>query len=233
MAYLDDLSLKRSTQAQKQTEADNLGAMLVELKKMQMASLMGQSKPSVVLTDQTDLGDKIKELTANLTAAVKSTDTTSLNKDQLASLHILHTGLEQLTKAVNNTTTGNRSNNSDLIKAIQRIDLKPIVNLPAPMVNVEAKDIDFSPLQDTIREYFTPPETKLDLNNYRAQDIKDSGDMQYVGFVNPKGNWYIIENDIKKNSMRYLFGSGDYTKHFKKASSYAYKLLNEAIDATT
>jgi hypothetical protein len=110
---------------------------------------------------------------------------------------------------------------SDVIAAIQTIEL------PAAVV-------DFTPLQNTIKEHFPVPEAedkRLDLSCYRAQDIIEDENKQYVGFLNTDGDWYIIENDIKGNSMRYVFGTKNYAKAFKKAATYQYKLLNEAIDA--
>jgi hypothetical protein len=116
---------------------------------------------------------------------------------------------------------------SELLAAISKLELSPAITVQAP-------EVDLVPLQDTIKEYFKPPETeqKLDLACYRAQDIKEDGDIQYVGFLNPDGNWYIIENDIKGNKMRYVFGSKGYAKAFSKAASYKYELLDKAIHAT-
>jgi hypothetical protein len=133
--------------------------------------------------------------------------------------------------------------NQELIQAVKAIDTSPIVtveapvvDIPAPIVHVEAQKapivtnkVDLSPLQATLQELLAPKEVKIDLSRYRAQDIKESGDKQYVGFVNPEGDWYIIENDMTKNRLRYLFGSSGYAKHFKNASSYVYKLLDKAV----
>ena len=122
---------------------------------------------------------------------------------------------------------------------IQALD-KPDKDIPAPIVNVEPaqvtvqeRPIDFTPVIKAI-DAMKPGESSEDiqLQEYRASDIKDSGGMQYIGFVHPSGRWYIIENDVKKNKMRYLFGQRAYATHFKNAASYEYKVMNEAVNAT-
>lgn len=113
----------------------------------------------------------------------------------------------------------------------------PVVTVEAPQVTVQERKIDFSPVIKAI-ESLKQAETKedddtIDLDDYKASDIKDSGkNLQYIGFIHPSGAWYIIENNIKDNSMRYLFGTADYTKHFENAAGYQYSLLDEAMNAT-
>jgi hypothetical protein len=112
--------------------------------------------------------------------------------------------------------------------------MKPVVNVPTPKVTVQAPKTDLTPLIDILKQQNTEDESeeKLDLDDYRAQDIDNTNpDMQYVGFVNPAGNWYIIENDVKGNRMRYVFGTLNYSEAFAQASMYTYSLLNEAINA--
>lgn len=113
----------------------------------------------------------------------------------------------------------------------------PVVTVEAPQVTVQERKIDFSPVIKAI-ESLKQAETKedddtIDLDDYKASDIKDSGkNLQYIGFIHPSGAWYIIENNIKDDTMRYLFGTTDYTSHFQSAASYEYKVLNEAVNAT-
>src|SRR4051812_36836469 len=71
-------------------------AMINALKDNELASLLGGNKPSVVLTDQTDLGDKVKELTSKAVAAIEKLDISGLNKQQLAVLHELSTGITKV-----------------------------------------------------------------------------------------------------------------------------------------
>lgn len=101
-----------------------------------------------------------------------------------------------------------------------------IPKIASPKVFVP--DIDTSGIERAIREGMEREEP-LQLENYKAHDIKTTGGKQYIGFVNPTGNWYIIENVIQENKLRYLFGSEDYSKVFENASTYEYKILSEAI----
>ena len=237
--YRDTVALKRQQAAQTAKEQSELGAMLAELKKMQMASLMGsQGKSTVILTDQTDLGDKIHELTERLTTAVKDTDTTTTSKEQVAALKEVLGGVKALKQAIDITRSAANSDSSEIIAALKALKLSTVVNVPdqkAPTVTVRERAIDFGPVIAAIRETRTDDEvsaTSADLDCYRAQDITDSGNTQYIGFVNPSGDWYIIENDITGNKMRYVFGSGNYAQAFSQAPQWDYKLLNEAYSAT-
>lgn len=235
--YQETINQKRQVASQTAKEQQDLGAMLAELKKMQLASLMGsQGKSTVILTDQTDLGDKLKAMVDSFSATVAKLDSSDMDKQELDSLKALQTGLQELKQAVINA----KGDNSDVVAAIKALKLDvaaPIVNVPQAKVTVQSAPVDLKPLQATLEQYFTHEDVEteddtIDLDCYRAQDIIENGDMQYVGFLNPQGDWYIIENDIKGNSMRYVFGTGGYAKAFKKAAQYQYKLLNEAINAS-
>lgn len=227
MPYQETLSEKRTQAAQATKQQQEFMTMIRSLQQVAAAALAGSSKPSVVLTDQTDLGDKMKDMVEKFTEAVKATDQSKLSSEQLASLKELKSGIDSLKATIANKKT----DNNDVVAAIKALKL----NVAAPIVNVPAQaPTDFTPLQDTIREYFRAPEVeeeKIDLECYRAQDIKESGDVQYVGFVNPEGHWYIIENKMSENQMRYVFGNAGYATAFTKAAQYEYMLLNEAINA--
>lgn len=94
---------------------------------------------------------------------------------------------------------------------------------------IDLPEADFSPIKEAIESLKL--EKGISLEDYRAHDILNSGDKQYIGFQNPAGNWYIMENDTKNNKLRYVFGRGGYSQAFKKAGSYEYELLSEAINA--
>ena len=94
---------------------------------------------------------------------------------------------------------------------------------------MEPPKIDLKPLTDTLESHFK--DDTIDLNNYRAQDIKDDGDTQYIGFTNVKGEWYIVENKTRKNQLRYKFGKSGYAKAWREAETYTYTLLYEAASA--
>jgi hypothetical protein len=117
---------------------------------------------------------------------------------------------------------------------IPEISLPKIPDIYIPEITIPkitVPNIDTTGIETVLREMQHHTPEGIDLDDYMAQDLKKIGGNQYVGFLNPDGAWYIIENDIKGESLRYLFGTKDYYKHFKKANEYVYKLLNEAVNA--
>ena len=109
---------------------------------------------------------------------------------------------------------------------LSNLNVNPVVNVPKAEVTVQEREINFDPLLERL----STPETSDDdpLIDYKAQDISnDDPNTQYVGFVNSKGNWYIIENT--DSSLRYKFGNKGYLAAFKNAPKHNYKLYSEAI----
>lgn len=216
----------------KTTDIDSL---IKQVKEVQLAAMLGASKPSVVLTDQTDLGERITALGQKIADTVSKLDTSKADTQQLAAIKELKTAFDSFTKTLASNNKSDTTADKALLTAIKAINVSPIVNVPQPKVTVEAQKIDFSPFIDALNNrdnIESSPDESLDLSCYRAQDIDNTNpDMQYIGFVNPEGNWYIIENNIKGNSFRYVFGSNGYQKAFSKAASYEYSLLNEAVNA--
>jgi hypothetical protein len=199
--YLETVQLKRLANGDERRQTELLAA----LEAVKQAVETGSAQ-TVIKSDNT----AILSALAKLEAAFKSVSYPDVSPE-----------LQAIKSAIENVEH-ETVDLSAVVDAIKAIELTP---------NVE---VDFGPLQDTIKEHFPAPETedkRLDLSCYRAQDITEDENKQYVGFLNTQGDWYIVENDIKGNSMRYVFGTGSYAKAFKKAASYQYKLLNEAVDA--
>lgn len=118
-----------------------------------------------------------------------------------------------------------------MARAIQGIEIKPVVNVPQAKVEVKEREIDFTPLIKKINKADNPQKTLLTLADYKAQDInEDDPNIQYIGFVNPRGGWYIIENNTLDNSLRYKFGKDKYPKAWRKPAEHKFKLLNEALN---
>jgi len=70
---------------------------------------------------------------------------------------------------------------------------------------------------------------KPELSDYVASDINNADqNTQYIGFVHPEGYWYIVENIISDNKLRFVFGESGYSEAFAKAGTFKYKLVNEA-----
>lgn len=201
MSYLDTIRERKDKATAKKDAQDGVNAIVNQLKTPQ--------KVTVDTSNLESATEELKKFTVyNAKAARQEADA-------------LKKGMENIVTAVNN------------IKIPEIPEQKPIpapiVNVPkqpAPIVNVP--QADFSPITEAIAGL--KEEKGIDLDCYRAHDLKD-GDIQYIGFLNPDGDWYIIENDVKKNALRYVFGTGNYTQAFKKAASYKYELLSEAINA--
>lgn len=117
----------------------------------------------------------------------------------------------------------------EIADILQKMNIRPVVNVSPAQVTVNEKEVNFDPLIKALSK----PEAKDDdpLVGYKAQDIDNTDPhIQYVGFINSKGNWYIIENDDNSNSLRYVFGDKGYAKAFNDASKLNYKLFSEAIN---
>jgi hypothetical protein len=217
---------------------DDIDKMIAQLKEMQLAQLMattnGQNQKTMNITDSAAyVGDAIDKLGETILSKLADDTSDKATKEQLGKLQ---TAINQLNTARSSDVTLLQASFKQLHQAIADMEVNPVVNIDPPQVTVNAPKVDFKPLQDTIKQYFATPvsetEDTLDLDDYKAQDITEDGNIQYVGFVSPSGAWYIIENNISENSMRYVFGSKGYAKAFKKAPTYQYYLLNEAINAT-
>lgn len=244
MHYLDEVTRKQQEAQGQASQQQNTNMVLhtlqISLDSFTKALQAGQAKPSIILTDQTDLGDKLKAAIADVSKAIAAADTHDLGKSHIQQLKGLQSALEGVTKSIQSGHTDTKKQHTELLAAIKALKLDMTVNVPEPKVTVKETKIDFSPLQKTMREVMAPRELppdapvpeKFDLNRYRAQDIYEPDEnRQYIGFLNPEGNWYIVENDVKANQMRYVFGSGGYAKAFQKASAYQYQLLDEAANA--
>lgn len=227
---------------QAQTEASaqqSMDSVIGQLKEIQLASLMGNAKSQVLLADSSDFGEKIDGLAKKLDEVIgKHTDsfTKASEKDRQTISKLISDIKTSLP-----TLKAKPQDNSDIVKAINAlgklINPKPEVTVNAPDVKVTSPAVDLKPIVKAIQNWKAPdiimPEQadKFDMDDYKAHDLTDGTDKQYVGFMNPEGNWYIIENDMKANSLRYLFGSGNYEKAFAKASTYQYETLDEALHA--
>lgn len=259
MSFADDIALKRTETAQQQrdkhTQAlnesiasntsstashDDIDSLINQVKEVQLATLLGNGKPTVILTDQTDLGDKIDALATKLADTVQGLDSGTADSAQLTELKALKSALIQLSSSLQKQSDSEQKANTALLKAVKAIELSPAITVPAPTVTVKAPKVDLTPLRSVLQEYLPKSSQPIeesesdlfDLDDYKAQDIDNSvKDMQYIGFVNPTGAWYIIENDVKGNKLRYVFGTDDYSAAFARASEYQYQLLNEAIHA--
>lgn len=112
-------------------------------------------------------------------------------------------------------------------KSIQTLNVRPNIKVGVPDVTVPPLDV--TPITKAISQL--KPVPKFDLSSYKAQDLDElEQGVQYVGFVNPDGEWYIIQNKEELNQIRYAFGKTGYPAVWPQASKLTYKLLNEAVN---
>jgi hypothetical protein len=215
---------------------DDMDTIIRQLKELHLTNLLEANKPNQAPVLYSDLGDKIEQLITKFETSFKQLDTSDNDAEEIKQLQALNTALKEFMAAYRADSTADTKADKALLAAVKAINIKPVVNVPVPKITVPEAKVDLSPLQAILERYFSEEESegKVELDDFRAQDIDNTNpDMQYVGFVAPNGNWYIIENDVKGNRMRYIFGSSGYEEAFTKASMYTYSLLNEAIHALT
>ena len=232
MDYLQQVQAKKLANKEQASKQFDLDATIQQLKEVQLASLMAGNKSSVVLADSTDFGEKIDDLNKNLTELIKD-NSKAFSEASRSDKQTVATMVKDLVSSLDRIKPADNSDIKDVMnKVLNELKKDKSITVKSPDVNVSP--IDLKPITEVLEAYKPPvveSNDELDLDDYMAQDLKKVEGKQYIGFVNPMGAWYIIENDIKGESLRYLFGTKDYSKHFKKANEYVYKLLNEAVNA--
>lgn len=190
-------------------------------------AMMG-SKPSVILTDSTDLGEHIAELGDKIIGVMEAVRADKSTKEQLNMLSAEFKTLQDLARRSSKEHTDRMIGAIDqLIAAISK---EKTVTVPAPRVSLTERDIDFSPLLEKLEEIVTPD--AYDLSKYKAHDLNDGPDkMQYIGFLDSTGKWYILRHDPITNSDRFYFGKEPYEQAWDEKYSLDYATLGEAIDA--
>lgn len=111
-------------------------------------------------------------------------------------------------------------------KAVNSKDFSPTIDVKSPTI----PKIDISPITRAIESLKETEDMGVDLDDYRGIVIDDESDtMQYIGFMNPKGEWYIACNDMGENRMLYVFGKSNFSNAWDSHMSLAYKMLDTAI----
>lgn len=178
-----------------------------------------------VLDAFTGLSDDIRKLLGSL----EKTGAKKLDSDFIKSVNQLSTVANKLEKIKITSDEDIKHALHALSVALSQIDVRPVVNVPAPKVEVIEREIDFNPLLEKLN---TPVKVQSSAIDYRAQDLDELTDpnIQYVGFVNQSGGWYIIENDTLQATLRYKFGMKGYQKGWENRTKHTYKLYNEALN---
>lgn len=115
-------------------------------------------------------------------------------------------------------------------EAINSKDFSPNIDVKSPAI----PQINVAPIVKAIENLKEgkeeDKETGVDLDDYRGVVIDDDADtMQYIGFMNTKGEWYIICNDIDDNKMTYKFGKTDFNSAWDSHVNLNYKMLDVAV----
>lgn len=250
MDYLDTIQQKRE-EAQRQAErkeelstVDSVGERIDKSLKFQTAKIIAATK-----TGKTKLADpvaspddieKLSDVVADLTIASHVNQTKTVR--QLEELNEL---VEKLPKNFPDYPEFPEFpkfpeplkkisiNNLDEIKpwleavtdALAKLELSPTINVaPTP---VTIPKLDLTPIANALKaEDKAEP---INLTSYKFHNLIGDDSFQYIGYLAPDGGWYIIENDIAGNSLRYAFGKKNYTRAWKQFNSHSFKLLSEAI----
>lgn len=227
---LDRIRQKRQSQALEQTESAKTQSIIDAIKTsggetkdgvtsavhdLIMATLVAKDpRMTEVAKSLTELIDNIREASAK----VQSVDMSPLSDKFGALDKTLRTLPDRMGQV--NAEYDSREEIKKLNQLIASKNFSPNISVSAPKVNI-----------DPLKEILQQSSNELDLSSYRAQDIdEEEMGVQYIGFVNPKGAWYIIRNDEEKNALRYKFGRSRYSAAWGKLSTFDYKLLDEAYD---
>lgn len=225
LSYIDDVNQKRQTQdAQRQT------AMLMHATRNQ--------KPQIILTDSTDLGSHIAELGDKIIEVLEAVKEDHSTKDQIDRINDMTYEFRELVETVQ---TSQETQADKIVLALNDLKTtvtkqKPVV-VPAPAVSLQEKDVDLNPIVGAINDLKkllapTKQKKKTDLSTFRAHDLSDAPDgMQYIGFMDMSGSWYIMQHDPEENRDRFYSGSESYDQAWDDKFSHNYTTLSEALRA--
>lgn len=232
--YLDKITKQRQEKADA-VVADSRTSSIVDAIK-QGNSDLGSAVHNILLASVIGKDPQIAEVAVNLAELLKELGEA---KDKVSSVEFESVG-KKFDKLADSLASV-----PDLIAKTQSID-KLVPYLEQFEKTLKSKDFnpsiqvsqDFSDLQALLKDIkkilSTPKITAktLDLSTYRAHDLYEEEDtsVQYVGYINPEGGWYIISYDLKENTMRYKFGKDNYKAAWGNKEGQEYRLLNEAVD---
>lgn len=135
---------------------DDIQEVIDQLKEVQLAQLLGnqkaQGKPAVVLANGTDVEDIMAPLAAKIDEALRVL--ANNNKDEKVAKQ-LDRSFSDFAESLAAFMVQNQEAMAENAEAIERsisvIDVKPVVNVPAPKVNVQSNpEVDLSPLEDKL-----------------------------------------------------------------------------------
>lgn len=242
MNYLEEIAAKKQTRAatnqrqeDRQSSKADIDSIIQQLKEVQMASLLGNNqKPSIVLTDSTDLGEHISGLGDKIIEVLNAVKDDKSVAQQISGITTMVADFKSLITSVQTVSKQQSDRVCASIESLKKAvaEQKPII-VPAPSVRLQERALDLTPLMDKLDELLTPKvvEASFSMNDYRAQDLDNANGVQFIGFTDMHDGWYIMENNTENNTIRYAFGNGDYNEAWDQHYGLTYTTLSKAINA--
>lgn len=173
---------------------------------------------------QTSSTNALYQEVRNLLKSLETTGAKSLDKDFIKAVERLSDISENLKTVKVTSDSDIKELLASLATVLSQLELRPVINVKSPEINIPETKIDFNPILKKMK-----PEKVLE---YKAQDMDSLSDpnIQYIGFINSSGGWYIIENNTFDDSLRYKFGKKGYTEAWQTRLKHVYKLYNEALN---
>lgn len=240
MTYLDSISEKRQRAAQ---HADTQGSRAAVLNKLSAIERATMSKKGAGMSARRE---KIIEAINEVLEQDDSVLISQNHKELLEAVNTLKDAISEVTTSGQEQTKSLQQTFEDVLEAIstsqsqvieeqtqtlQRLVdfLKHPPKIPVPSVTVNERELDLKPIQKAIKDAMKPMTRRFSLSDYRAHDLNNSPDnMQYIGFQDEDGEWYIMQHDPENNRDRFYFGNDGYDIAWDERITHDYKNLSEA-----
>ena len=118
-----------------------------------------------------------------------------------------------------------------LAKAIKGLELAPKITVPKPTVEIQATDVTsvVKGLKEVTKAVTNKPIPVANVPTdpliyYTPADIDDAGAVQYFGYTDNRGAWYIRKFDTSASpkTIRFCFGQSNYATNFTNRASLTY-----------
>ncbi len=186
---------------------------------------------SIATPDSKEVVDAVKHLETVLAPFEPD------NSDLLGSLRGIEAAVKAIPKplaleAVRVSNLNDLKTSLDEVRAaVNGLEMKPKITVPAPVVNVAAPDLSaLNKKLDSLKESIDSlpekfPKTHVDVDpliTYMPVDIDDVPTVQYFGYVSSNGSWYIrkFDTSVSPKTSRFYFGTGVY--NFAGRASFTY-----------
>jgi hypothetical protein len=216
--------------SEKLAKSDDVKEVVDTINKLNLTTfLASKDNWASIVDDIISAAEKIQKVSSSIDNEVTKLDSTFTQ------------AVSSLQEAVGRMQTVKVEADKEAVEVLERInstlnslEVNPVVNVSAPNVTVSPSKLDLKPLEKALKE-LKPIEVKakFSLKCYMAQDLQTDGTFQYVGMVNPEGNWCIIENDMEAEALRFALGDKNYKTAWKNYNNHQFMLFNEAVNAVS